>query len=80
MYKLHLSFMAISNVYRPFIENKTTFTKSCLTQWISKLPRSIEIHWVKQFLVNFVGLAGIVNATLYKAEPIFAGLRHGKFS
>ena len=30
--------------YRPFIPNKTTFTTNCLTQWISKLPWSFEIH------------------------------------
>ena len=53
---------------------------SCLTQWISKLHRSFEIHWVRQYLVNFMGLAGIVNATVYKTEPIFTGLRHGKLS
>ena len=27
---------------------------SCLTQWISKLPGSFEIHWVRQYLVNIV--------------------------
>ena len=42
------------------------FTKFCLTQWISKLPGSYDIHWVRQHLVNFMGLAGIVNATVYK--------------
>ena len=26
--------------------------------------------WVKQYLVNFTGLAGIVNTTFYKTEPI----------
>ena len=25
------------------------FTKYCLTQWISKLPVSFEIHWVGQY-------------------------------
>ena len=30
--------------------------------------------------VLFTNLAGIVNATVYKSEPIFTGLRHGKFS
>ena len=45
---------------------KTTFTKCCLTQWISKLPRSFEIHWIRQNLVNFTGLMGIVNITIYK--------------
>ena len=33
----------------------------CLTQWISKLPRSFEIHWVRQNLVNEVlyGIKGL---------------------
>ena len=44
------------------IINKTTFTKCCFTQWISKLPMSFEFHWVRQYLVDFMGLASIVNA------------------
>ena len=71
-------FMVISDVYRSFIPNETTFTKYCLTQWIPKLPGSIEIHWVRQYLVNFTGMVGILNKTVYKTEPIFTGLRHGK--
>ena len=31
-------------------------------------------------LVNFPGLVGIVNAAVYKTEPIFTGLGHGKLS
>ena len=38
MYKLLLSFMIIWDVDRSFIRDKTTFTKYCLPQWISKLP------------------------------------------
>ena len=30
------------------------FTRNCLTHWISKLPGSFEIHWVRQYLVNVV--------------------------
>ena len=56
------------------MRNKTTFAKCCLTQWISKFPVSFEIHWVRQYLVNFTGLARIVNAPVYKAEPIFLGM------
>ena len=70
----------ISDVYRSFIANKTTFTKYCLIQWISKLLGSFEIHGVRQYLANFMGLAGIVNTTVYKAAPILTGLRHGKLS
>ena len=44
MYKLLLNFTVIWNVYRFFIPNKTIFTKYYLTQWISKLPGSFEIH------------------------------------
>ena len=79
-YKLLSSFTVISDAYRTFIPNKTTFTKYCFTQWISKLPRSFEIHCVRQYLVNFMGLAGMVNVTVYKTEPIFKGLGHGKLS
>ena len=77
MYKLLFSFMIILDVYRFFIPNKTTFTKYCLTQWFSKLPRSFEIHRVRQYLVNLKGLVGIVNAAIYKTVTIFTSLRHG---
>ena len=49
-------------LYWTFIQNKTTLTKYCLTQWISKLLWSFEVHWVRQYLVNFMGLAGIIKA------------------
>ena len=42
MYKFILSFMVISDIYRSLIQNKATFTKYCLTQWISKLPQSFD--------------------------------------
>ena len=41
---------------------------------------SFEIHWVKQYLVSFTGLADIINATVYKTELIFTGLWYGKWS
>ena len=66
-----MSFMVILDVYRSFIPSKITFTKYCLTQWISKPPRGFEIHWVRQYLVSFIGLVGRVSATLYKTKPIF---------
>ena len=47
---------------------------------ILKLPWSFEIHWVKQYLVDFTGLAGIVNATVDKTKLILAGLRHDHLS
>ena len=55
--KLLLSFIVISDMYRSYIPNQTTFTKYFLTQWISKLPGSFEIHWSRQHRVNFTGLA-----------------------
>ena len=73
-------FTVISGLYRYFIPNKTTFTKYCLTQWISKLPGSFEFHWVRQSVENFTGLVGIINAPVYKTEPIFTGLGHGQWS
>ena len=33
-----------------------------------------------EYLVNSTGLAGIVNAIVYRTEPVFTGLRHGKLS
>ena len=43
-------------------------------------PGSFEIHWVRQYLINFMGLVGRVNTTVYKTEPIFTGHGHGKLS
>ena len=48
----------------------------CRTQWISTFDGSFEILWVRQYLVHFMGLAGIVNATVCKTEPIFEGSRN----
>ena len=36
-----------------FIPDKSTFTKYCLTWWISKFPGSFAIHWVRHYLVYF---------------------------
>ena len=77
MYKLHLGFMVISYVYRSFISNKTTFTKYCVIQCISKLHGGFEIYLVRQYLVIFTDLVGLVIATVYRTEPILIGLRHG---
>ena len=62
--QITLSFTVISDVYSSFIPNEITFTKYCLTQWISKLLGSFEIHWVRQYLINFTGLIG-----LWKQQP-----------
>ena len=64
-----LSHKVNSDVFRSFMPNKSTFSKYCLTQWISKLPRSFEIQWARQYLVNVTGLAGIVNATVDTLSP-----------
>ena len=71
---LFSSFAVISDVYRSFIQNKTTFTKYYFTQWISKLPAagSFEIHRVRQYLINFMGLAGKVKATVYTRPSQFS--------
>ena len=50
------------------------FTGPFLQIGLHLLPVSFEIHWVGQYLVNFMGLAGIINATVYANEPIFRGL------
>ena len=41
-------------------------------------PRRFQIHCIRQHPVNFTGLAGIVNTTVYMTEPIFTGIGHGK--
>ena len=69
-----LSFSINTDVYRYFIQNDITFTKYCITEWISKYLGSLEIYWMRQYL------AGLVNAIFYKTEPIFTGLRHDKLS
>ena len=61
MHKFTLSFVVISDVYRSRIPNKTTFTKYCLTQWISRHPGCLKIHRVRPYRVNFSGLVGILN-------------------
>ena len=50
--KLLLSFTVIWDVYWSFNTNKATSTRCCLTQWISKLHRSFEIHRIIQCLLN----------------------------
>ena len=40
--------------------------------------QSFKIYQLRQYLVNFMGLAGVVHATVYKTEQIFTGLGHGK--
>ena len=57
--------MAISDVYRSYIPNKLHLLSTVT------LPGSFEIHWVRKYLINFMGRVGIVNATVYKIEPVF---------
>ena len=45
-----------------------------------KLPMSFEIHWARQYLINLASLLGIVNATIYKTEPISTSLRQHRLS
>ena len=45
-----------------------------------KAPEELWNPLSKNYLVNFRGLAGIGNTTVYKTKPIFTGLRHGKLS
>ena len=64
------------NIYRPDVE--VNFKLYGHVDF--KAPKSFEIYWVGQYLVNFTGLACIVNATVNKTEPIFTSIRHGKLS
>ena len=40
-YKLLFIFTVISYAYKSFLPNKITFSKYCLTQWISKVPQEL---------------------------------------
>ena len=66
--------MVISDVYMSFISNKT-FTNFSRIQWIS--PGALKIKAVSG---EFMGLAGLVNATVYITEPFFTGLGDDKLS
>ena len=74
---LLLCFIVVWYVYMSFIK-EATFIKYYLTQWIPKLRGCFKIHWVRQYLVYLMSLAGTVNAHLYKTEPIFTGLARDK--
>ena len=39
-----------------------------------------EIHWVKRCKIHYMGLAGKLNVTLFKTEPLFIRLDHSKLS
>ena len=45
-----------------------------------KLMSYIHNSWIRQYLVNFTGLADIVSATVYKTKPIFTHHGHGILS
>ena len=51
-----------------FIPSTTNFTKYGITQWISQLHGSFEIHSVRQNPVHYMGLVGIVDTTVYKTD------------
>ena len=75
---LSSSFAIISYVYRSIIRNKLHLLGTVLVDF--KAAGSFKTNWVRQYLVNVTDLAGIVNATVYKTDPIFTGLRYGKLS
>ena len=79
MCKLLFTFKVFSGFYRSFIRNKT-FTNTVLRSGFQKLPGSFEINTVRQYPVNFSGLADIVNSAVYKTEQISTGLGHGKLT
>ena len=72
--------MFIFEVNGCLVPNETRFSMYfyVLLSGISKLPGSFEISLVKQYLVHFLSLAGIVNVNVYKTETIFTGLEHGE--
>ena len=68
IYRSEVTFELYDNLrcFHVLYPKKATFSKYCLTQWISKLQGSFEIHWVRQYLVNFTSLVGMINATVNK--------------
>ena len=69
-YKLLFGFTIISDVYRFFIPNKTAYTMKFLVSW--------EIQWVRKYLLNFTGLAGMVKANVSQSDSFFTGLGYDK--
>ena len=47
------NWLILENTYVYYVcQTHEIYLPYCLTQWISKLPGSFEIHWVRQYLVN----------------------------
>ena len=78
MYKLRLSFTVISDVYWFFIPNLHLLSTVLVNGFQS--PQQLWNPMSKIVPGKFMGLAGIVNTTDYKTEPIFTVLGHGKLS
>ena len=72
-FKLHGDFRCLQALCYKY----NNFSKYRLTQWISKLPGILKSS-VRQYLVNFRGLAGKGNTTVYRTEPILqiSGMTH----
>ena len=81
MYKLLLSFMVISNIYRSFIPNKATFTKYCLSQWISKFHGSSVWQYLVHFYYNGIivgAMASQITSLTIVYSTIYSGLNQRK--
>ena len=64
-----------------FFEIKLHLLKYVLSYSVDfKAPWELWNPLNKRYPVNFTSPTGIVNATVYKTEPNFTGLRHGKLS
>ena len=77
-YKLYVYAVAKKGKYQQ-VRRKATF-ELCGHFRCLQVPWSFGIHWVRQYLVHLMDLAGRVNATVNKTGPIFTGLGHGKLS
>ena len=78
MYKITLEFYSNFRGLQ-ILYSKWNYIYSVLSYSVDfKAPRSFEIHWVRQYMVKFMDLEGIVNTTVYETKPIFTGLRCGK--
>ena len=77
--KLLLGFTVNSDIYSPLFQIKLHLLNTVLLSGFQSSP-NFEIHWVRQYLLNFMALASMISANVYKTEPIFTGLGTDKLS
>ena len=79
-YKLLSSLTVISDDYMSFILDKTTFTRYCMTQWISKLPGELWNPLSKELPGKFHGSGRHSKCNCLSDRANFHRSPHGKFN